>query len=65
MQEVQLSDPLDRKTIQTTEGVKPPKPGGTYFQRAKGAYKVVAPVTAAGASVFKLEKMQKSLQQNN
>lgn len=45
--------------IQTTEGVKPPKPGASYFQRSKGAYKVVAPVTAAGASIQAGEDAEK------
>ena len=45
--------------IQTTEGVKPPKPGGTYFQRAKNTYKVVGPITAAGMSIQAGEDAEK------
>ena len=59
MQDGTVIDPIDRKTIKTTEGVTPPKPGGTYFQRAKNAYKVVAPVTAAGASIQASEDAEK------
>jgi len=59
MQDGTVIDPLDRKTIKTTEGVKPPKPGGTYFQRAKNTYKVVGPVTAAGMSIQAGEDAEK------
>ena len=46
-------------TIQSSEGVTPPKPGSKYFQRAKNAYKVVAPVTATGASIQAGEDAEK------
>ena len=46
-------------TIQSSEGVTPPKSGASYFQRSKGAYKVVAPVTAAGASIQAGEDAEK------
>ena len=46
-------------TIQSSEGITPPKPGSKYFQRAKNAYKVVAPVTAAGASIQASEDAEK------
>jgi hypothetical protein len=46
-------------TIQSSEGLTPPKPGASYFQRSKGAYKVVAPVTAAGASIQASEDAEK------
>ena len=59
MQDGTVIDPVDRKTIKTTEGVKPPKPGGTYFQRAKNTYKVVGPVTAAGMSIQAGEDAEK------
>ena len=59
MQDGTVIDPLDRKTIKTTEGVKPPKPGGTYFQRAKNTYKVVGPITAAGMSIQAGEDAEK------
>jgi len=59
MQDGTVIDPLDRKTIKTTEGLTPPKPGGTYFQRAKNTYKVVGPVTAAGASIQAGEDAEK------
>ena len=59
MQDGTVIDPLDRKTIKTSEGLTPPKPGASYFQRSKGAYKVVAPVTAAGASIQASEDAEK------
>lgn len=59
MQDGTVIDPIDRKTIKTTEGVTPPKPGGTYFQRAKNAYKVVGPITAAGMSIQAGEDAEK------
>jgi len=59
MQDGTVIDPVDRKTIKTTEGVKPPKPGGTYFQRAKNTYKVVGPITAAGMSIQAGEDAEK------
>ena len=46
-------------TIQSSEGITPPKPGSKYFQRAKNAYKVVAPVTATGASIQAGEDAEK------
>jgi len=59
MQDGTVIDPLDRKTIKTTEGVTPPKPGASYFQRSKSAYKVVAPVTAVGSSIQASEDAEK------
>ena len=59
LQDGTVIKPLDQKTIKTTEGVTPPKPGAKYFQRSKGAYKVVAPVTAAGASIQASEDAEK------
>ena len=50
---------LYTEKIQTSEGLTPPKPGASYLQRSKGAYKVVAPVTAAGASIQASEDAEK------
>lgn len=50
---------LYTEKIKTSEGLTPPKPGASYFQRSKGAYKVVAPVTAAGASIQAGEDAEK------
>jgi len=50
---------LYTETIKTSEGLTPPKPGASYFQRSKGAYKVVAPVTAAGESIQASEDAEK------
>tara|TARA_R110000787_G_scaffold70929_1_gene157849 strand:- start:2999 stop:3985 length:987 start_codon:yes stop_codon:yes gene_type:complete len=52
-------NPLDRKTIKTTEGVTPPKPGAKYFQRSKNAYKVVGPISTAGQSIQAGEDAEK------
>ena len=46
-------------TIQSSEGITPPKPGSKYFQRAKNAYKVVGPITAAGMSIQAGEDAEK------
>ena len=46
-------------SIKTSEGLTPPKPGGTYFQRAKNTYKVVGPITAAGMSIQAGEDAEK------
>ncbi len=59
LQDGKVIEPLDRKTIKTTEGVTPPKPGSKYFQRAKNAYKVVGPITAAGMSIQAGEDAEK------
>jgi len=59
MQDGTVIDPVDRKTIKTTEGVKPPKPGPKYFQRSKDAYKVVGPVSAAGMEIQAGEDAEK------
>ena len=50
---------LYTEKIKTSEGLTPPKPGASYFQRSKGAYKVVGPVTAAGASIQAGEDAEK------
>ena len=59
MQDGTVIDPLDRKTIKTTEGLTPPKPGGKYFQKVKNTYKVVGPITAVGASIQASEDAEK------
>ena len=50
---------LYTEKIKTSEGLTPPKPGGTYFQRAKNTYKVVGPITAAGMSIQAGEDAEK------
>jgi len=52
-------DPVDRKTIKTTEGIKPPKGSNRYFNRAKDTYKVVGPISAAGMSIQAGEDAEK------
>ena len=53
--------PLSRNQvgIKSSEGVKPPKPGGSYFKRSKDAYKVVGPISAAGMEIQAGEDAEK------
>ena len=59
LQDGTVIKPLDQKTIKTTEGVTPPKPGAKYFQRSKNAYKAVGPISAAGQSIQAGEDAEK------
>lgn len=53
------ADALDKATMRTSTGLQAPKPGGSYFQRSKRAFKTVAPITAMGAEIQAAEDAEK------
>lgn len=46
-------------TIQSSEGLTPPKPGGSYFQKSKNVYKAVGPISGVGANIQAGEDAEK------